>query len=349
MLKVSDVINKLRAIPGEKQFLENCEFQSNGKKHTADLVMIHEAGVFLFTLFPEPGLFSGSELHYSWKFTPAGGKELRQITNPYIDQVTLGNAFKAFADEHFACRLFSYTVFNDASSFTGDNSGITGTRLVTLFNLLNAVYKDINSSGKCYDAAGVKKIYKILTSDLAEEKAPPKPVKKKSGAKKQKSGVSANVPYKSSKKPFNYGALIAALVIAICVAYAVKTVNTGVEQRKEEISEISAAAEAAAAELSEDQEASEVPVIVEATFHKFGDEPNAMLVRNASEKTCKIMLLDDKDENVLIFDAPPGLSQVNIPVGTWRVILAFEGRGPEEYGDIVSPWDSKVPVEIEIG
>ena len=352
MLRASEVIAKLNKLPGEKQFLEGYSFEANGSSFVADLLMIHESGIYLFKFFPEPGLYTGNELHYSWKFSPADGSGLRQITNPYIDQVNLGNAFKAFTDELFACRLFCYDVFNTASSFSGDNAGIVGSRLVRLIDLDDVVSREMEASGKCYDAAGLKKIYSALTAKPAEEKKAPskaKAAKKKktSGRNKKKPSVDVSDSYKP-KKNFHFAPLLAVLIIGFGVYYAVKTVNKDVEDKKEELAAVVTAEAASSDKPVETVPASVTPTKIEPEYRKFGDEPNTLIVHNDADVSCQVFLLDGNDENVLVFRVPSGVYEVNIPVGTWRTILAFEGSGPVDYGDIVSVWDAKEPIEIFI-
>lgn len=347
MLRTSEVIAKLNNLPGEKQFLENYAFDSNGSSFVADLLMIHESGVYLFKFFPEPGVYTGNELHYSWKFRPADGSDLKQITNPYIDQVNLGNAFKAYVDSLFACRLFCYTVFNDACTFTGDNGGIVGSRLLLLHELNRAVAGEMQASGKCYDAAGLKKIYESLTAKPEEErkKLSSKALKKKQpSAKKKKASADSSVSY-MPKKRFNMAPLLAVVLIGFGVYYAAKTVDREVEDKKEVLGTV--AVETAEAP-KETVPASAAPQKIEPEYRKFGDEPNTLIIHNAADVSCQVFLLDGNDENVLVCKVPTGVYELSIPVGTWRTILAFEGSGPVDYGDIVSAWDLHEPIEIYI-
>lgn len=84
-----------------------------------------------------------------------------------------------------------------------------------------------------------------------------------------------------------------------------------------------------------------------ATYHKYADEPNTLIINNKTDVACHIDLMDDTNTTVLSFDAPVGASQIKMPVGNWKVILQFEGEEAVPCDDeIFSAWDATDPVTL---
>lgn len=90
-----------------------------------------------------------------------------------------------------------------------------------------------------------------------------------------------------------------------------------------------------------------VPIKIEAQYHKYADEPNSLIIKNKTDVNCHIKLQDETGMTVLVFDAPLGASEIKIPVGTWKVILQFEGEKAAPCEDeIFSAWDATDPVTL---
>lgn len=102
-----------------------------------------------------------------------------------------------------------------------------------------------------------------------------------------------------------------------------------------------------AAATEEVKDSYAIPVKIEAQYHKYADEPNSLIIKNKTDVNCHVELQDKTGMTVLAFDAPVGASEIKIPVGTWKVILQFEGEDAVPCDDeIFSAWDATDPVTL---
>lgn len=314
------LVQKLNTVSGRKQFIRNYEFDD---EHFVDLVMIHEAGIFLFTTSDLTGKLVGDDKRNYWLHIAENGTEKR-IDSPYFAMNDLSSAFTAFADKFFACKTFAYTVFENNCSLKEVVSPSNGTNLIHLNELASVVKSDIKFFGPRYDNGEVRRIYKTL---ITREKLLDSNGDILYDNYEQIEHISSSTKQPKERSGSGLASLFF-IIVAIGIVFSVskyrQSKNTTVPQVQAPVAnqQVYEPPEA----YSSNKANSEV-VRGEVLYQKYADNPNVLQIVIPEGPDYCFELKYDDGVTVLKFLAYGGkTTEVKMPVGTWR-LSACRGYG----------------------
>lgn len=168
---------KLRKLDGYKKFLFNCYLpKENGNTTEADVIMLHEKGIFVFESKNYSGWIFGSEEDKMWTQSIArkGKKPLKtRFFNPLIQNTVHIKWLKNLLQNQAEVPYFSFIVFSERCSLKKLNLKTNNHTIVKRNQLIEAMKHTLSQNEVVWTQEELNQVYEVLyplTQASEEEK-----------------------------------------------------------------------------------------------------------------------------------------------------------------------------------
>lgn len=157
---------RLKSLKGYKRFLFNVYIpKDDGTFTEADVIMLHESGIYVFESKNYSGWIFGSETQKNWTQTlPSGRKKSKKIVflNPILQNKVHVKWLQAYLNSDANLPFYSYIVFSERCelkkvTLTSDNHSV-----IKRNDILQAVSAKASKSGKLLTQSKIEALFKQL-------------------------------------------------------------------------------------------------------------------------------------------------------------------------------------------
>ena len=164
----------LRKLKGDARYLFNCYIpKDNGETTEVDIIMLHEAGIYVFESKNYSGWIFGTETQQFWTQTLPKGRRRSQkerFFNPIIQNKVHIKWLNRYLDKQ-SVRYCSYIVFSNRCTLKDITLTSGQHRVINRYNLLSTIKADIQSSGKRMTVEELDELYTKLQPLTQVEKS----------------------------------------------------------------------------------------------------------------------------------------------------------------------------------
>ena len=152
----------LKSVPGESRILFGCAFDKDTDT-SADIVFIHESGIYIIESRAHSGTISGTEESESWLCVQRVGKSRKKVRFPNpLSENRLHAAALNELTGGYGTHVYSYIVFGRKSKLRNVPFGGTGFSVVPVSRLLGVLKRDAANRGMALSVKEIRYWYNVL-------------------------------------------------------------------------------------------------------------------------------------------------------------------------------------------